>query len=144
MKNCFQHSKSNLGWILRCPHPGLWVLGPKSWSPAGNTEVHGALLVFHGNPGKTTFPRYVLLFWFPSSILVHVVPFFSFFPVCLLWDSGFYVFLPLGFSFVSIFLLWNSWFMFPRSFSFFSLVFGSCTAKPLGTRTCRSVHTCSH
>ena len=37
MKNCFQHSKSNLGWILRCPHPGSWVLGPKSWSPAGNT-----------------------------------------------------------------------------------------------------------
>jgi hypothetical protein len=33
----FQHSKSNLGWILRCPHPGSWVLGPKSWSPAGNT-----------------------------------------------------------------------------------------------------------
>ena len=98
MKNCFQHSKSNLGWILRCPHPGSWVLGPKSWSPAGNTEVHGALLVFHGNPGKTFFPKYVLLFWFPSSILVHVVPFFSFFPVCLLWDSGFYVFLPLGFS----------------------------------------------
>ena len=30
MKNCFQHSKSNLGWILRCPHPGSWVLGPRS------------------------------------------------------------------------------------------------------------------
>ena len=37
MKNGFQHSKSNLDWILRCPHPGSWVLGPKSWSPAGNT-----------------------------------------------------------------------------------------------------------
>ena len=48
---------------------------------------------------------------------------------------------PFGIQFVSIFLLWNSWFMFPRSFSLFSLVFGSCTAKPLGTRTCRSVHT---
>ena len=30
MKKCFQHSKSNLGWILRCPHPGSWVLGPRS------------------------------------------------------------------------------------------------------------------
>ena len=41
---------------------------------------------------------------------------------------------PFGVQFVSIF-------MFPLSFSLFSLVFGSCTAEPLGTRTCRSVQT---
>jgi hypothetical protein len=37
-------------------------------------------------------------FLFPSFILGHGVPLLSFFPACLMWDSGFYVFPPLGFS----------------------------------------------
>ena len=115
MKKCFQHSKSNLGWILRCPHPGSWVLGPKSWSPAGNTEVHGALLVFHGNPGKTIFPKYVCffgfrpLFWF----MLFLFPFFLFvycgIPVFMcfsLWDSVCFHISPLEFMIhVSTFFL---------------------------------------
>ena len=68
------------------------------------------------------------LFWF----MLFLFPFF------LCFYCGIPVF---GIQFVSIFLLCNSWFIFPRSFSIFSSVFGSCTAKPLGTRTCRSVHT---
>ena len=31
-------------------------------------------------------------------ILVHVVPFFPFFHICFMWDSGFYMCPPLGFS----------------------------------------------
>ena len=45
-----------------------------------------------------------------------------------LWDSVCFHISPLEF-------------MFPLSLSLFSLVFGSCTAEPLGTRTCRRVHT---
>ena len=81
-------------------------------------------------------------FLFPSFILVHVVPFFSFFHVC-------FMFVSCGIPAFMSFHLWDSVcfhispleFMFPLSLSLFSLVFGSCTAEPLGTRTCRSVHT---
>ena len=45
-----------------------------------------------------------------------------------LWDSVCFHISPLEF-------------MFPLSLSLFSLVFRSCTAEPLVTKTCRSVHT---
>ena len=89
------------------------------------------------------FSRVYFAFLFPSFILVHVVPFFSFFHVCFMFVScgipAFNVFPPLGFSLVPYFSFGIHVSTF--SLSLFSLVFGSCTAEPLGTRTCRSVHT---
>ena len=74
--------------------------------------MHGALLVFNENPGKTTFPSYVLLFCFRLLFWFMLFLSFPFFMFVYMWDSGVYVFLTFGIQFVSIFLLWNSCFHF--------------------------------
>ena len=69
---------------------------------------------------------FMLLFFFIFFMFVSCwIPVFMCLPP---WDSHCFHISPLEF-------------MFSLSLSLFSLVFGSCTAEPLGTRTCRSVHT---
>ena len=91
------------------------------------------ILEQHLFQGMCCFFCFRFLFWFMLflsssffSCLFHVG--FRFLCVSLLWDSHCFHISPLEF-------------MFSLSLSLFSLVFGSCTAEPLGTRTCRSVHT---
>ena len=90
---------------------GASLVGPKSWSPAGNTEVHGALLVFHGNPGKTIFPYFSkVCFAFLVSVLYFGSCCSFLFLFSCLFTVGFRFLCvsPFGIQFVSIFLLWNS------------------------------------
>ena len=76
---------------------------------------------------KNNFSKVCFAFLFPSFILGHGVPLLSFFPACLMWDSGFYVFLPLGFSLFPYF----SFGIHVSTFSLFILLSWSLDYAPL-------------